>query len=202
MRAISISLGMDYGTVRRRLVTAGVRIEKRHAWNRRDDIPVDRLMELYNSGMGCNALGRMFRIHESSIADRLRAAGCTMRPASYPPRHGADNPAWKGGRSKLPTGYVLAYVGSGKKHRYEHRVVMERVLGRPLKRSEHVHHLNGIRDDNRPSNLVALDASAHKKEGPTFVRLLQQRIRDLEGLIPTPALAAVQEESRTRTNRS
>jgi hypothetical protein len=54
-----------------------------------------------------------------------------------------------GNRTKA--GYVTYHEGGVRV--LQHRVVMERVLGRVLQPFESVHHKNGVRHDNRPSNL-------------------------------------------------
>jgi len=56
-------------------------------------------------------------------------------------------------------GYVRIFVGydypgaSKSGHVFEHRKVMQDILGRALIDDENVHHRNGVRDDNRPENL-------------------------------------------------
>lgn len=56
-------------------------------------------------------------------------------------------------------GYVIMYVGrdypnaTKTGHILEHRKVMQDILGRPLVEAENVHHINGVRGDNRPGNL-------------------------------------------------
>lgn len=57
----------------------------------------------------------------------------------------------KSGEGSLSNGYKVVTTAPGSPPRLEHRVIMERLLGRPLERHESVHHVNGSRSDNTTS---------------------------------------------------
>jgi len=79
----------------------------------------------------------------------------------------SKNPSWVGGKTENE-GYVFVYKPDYPlvKHNYvrEHRLIIEQQIGRYLKLSETGHHINKIRNDNRPENLMAFSSnSAHKR---------------------------------------
>lgn len=46
----------------------------------------------------------------------------------------------------------MEYVGKNS-YRFQHILIMEKKLGRKLEKGENVHHINGIKHDNRIENL-------------------------------------------------
>jgi len=84
----------------------------------------------------------------------------------------AQKIAWSTKRKRLPIGsknsdnrgYIRVKVlaGSGAWTK-EHKLIVEKVLGRKLLKNEVVHHINGSKSDNRPENLAVMDRLVHLK---------------------------------------
>lgn len=91
----------------------------------------------------------------------------------YPPEFGAEirrrqlgekSHLWTGGVTKDSNGYLRAYHPE---HPYKnnnnyvlvHKLVVEEKIGRFLLPTETVHHINEIKEDNRPENLMVFKSN-------------------------------------------
>lgn len=82
-----------------------------------------------------------------------------MRVSHLGKNTGEKSYNWKGGKS-MSNGYIRILVPNHPFANmlgriYEHRVVVENQIGRYLKSDESCHHINKIKIDNRPENLMA-----------------------------------------------
>ena len=152
-----------------------------------------------------------------------KCAGIALRGKPKPSIRGENNPAWRGGRTLMKTGYIRMpiYVDDpyfpmamgdkreGSRNHYwitEHRYVMAKHLGRCLKKWEIVHHKNGDKTDNRIENLELLPSKTSKQTHMAFTLLQQEneslkdRISKLEARVTLLEAERVVEQLNTRSS--
>lgn len=131
----------------------------------------------------CAYCGKEMRLKPSQAARQHCSKECEMRAKTKRPLDRLHNgkPA-----RKDKQGYVMVYEPEHPNKsfhgwQYEHRLVVEEALGRYLGSDEHVHHVNGIKDDNRIENLEVMNGSDHAiLSGIEYRDWLRRQLAELE----------------------
>jgi hypothetical protein len=129
-----------------------------------------------------------------NLPRRTYCEAIELRRAKHPDSFGAKPIGelaynWRGGRIHT-NGYIKILkpdhpTSTATGHILEHRYIWETTHNKLLPPNFVVHHLNGVRDDNRPENLVALPRNSHQHgidANREYIKELQKRIRELEQL--------------------
>lgn len=120
----------------------------------------------------CETCSELFRVRPSDVR-KAQARGaeaprfCSIQCVGAAQR-GERNPKWGGGTYGATNGYVYEHApehphATQDGYVMQHRLVVERAIGRVLTPAEEVHHRNHVRDDNRIENLELMaSTSAHR----------------------------------------
>jgi hypothetical protein len=118
------------------------------------------ILNAYLAGQRYRQLTKIYKCGNNTIWKTLKRQNCPIKG-----HVGQHHPRWRGGFT-YRKGYKRLYLP---KHPSatkgglisEHRLIMENYLGRTLENDEIVHHINGIRDDNRIENLEIMSPGEH-----------------------------------------
>lgn len=114
-----------------------------------------------------NSLGQYIKGHPQSNTGRTHLKKGiipwnTGKPLSEEHKEKDRRGHWKNGTMIDTRGYRLIYI---KPHKYkaEHRLIVEKQIGRELHTWEIIHHINQNRLDNRIDNLQIVTMAEHRK---------------------------------------
>lgn len=131
----------------------------------------------------CDYCGKTFDDYPSNVK-RHKKHFCDKKCEAKGKCYNNTFEKWKGGTIATTTGYKKIRI-NGKQYD-EHRLVMQNYLGRKLESWEYVHHINGIKTDNRIENLQLMTNSEHssfhgKKRGNKCVCRMCNKIKHHHG---------------------
>lgn len=116
------------------------------------------IVRLRGEGLSQAEIAKRVGVSQALVSRALARSGLPTKDTRTGPAH----PAWRGGVVDATGGYRARWVStddpmSSMRNRMgyvlEHRLEVARALGRPLSRTETVHHINGDKLDNRIGNL-------------------------------------------------
>jgi len=129
-------------------------------------------------------IAEILHIPKPSIEMLLKKMGIRRSQSEAMKLHsvkGQNNPNWKGGKIKQGNGYIQVKMPEhprANKRGYvlEHIILWEKHHQCSVPKGWDIHHLNGIRDDNRIENLIAMPRGKHMRQFQPY----RERIRELE----------------------
>lgn len=140
------------------------------------------LQYLYlNKKLSAREISQIAKVSQKAVSCALKRRGIKIRSNNI---KGPESCHWKGG-IVYHSGYRMIYCPSHPRastcgsYVYEHILVWEKFNHTHLPKGWHIHHLNGVKDDNRPENLLGMPHSLHSQ----YIPALQTKLLSLENKI-------------------